>query len=329
MSSSRTWTKEEIGYLQDKWGEISIPSIAKRLERTVNAVKLKAGKLGLGRHLHAGEEITFCQLCQALGQFQNYQQHKKSWIQSGLPVKYKKSIQRKFLVIHIDAFWRWAEGHKNLLDFSTFPENMLGKEPSWVVSKRRADLMKKQDFKTTPWTPAEDHYFLSLLEMQRYGYRELAIRLKRTEGAIKRRCIDLGTKLRPVRKSPHDGKWKPEQIEIVKKLYLAGYKPDMIARYVEKSALAIRGVLERLEAKGLLSSQVSVPQKKKSNSIRGSYKTALPPEQWPLAERFLRTLQSVRDIVAKENIKPDIDLGQLQEYFAKTESEMTTYAALY
>lgn len=315
MGLNRNWTKAETDYLQDKWGEVSIPSIAKKLNRTIDAIKIKAGKLKLGRHLHAGAEITFCQLCHALGQYHNYQQHKKSWIKDGLPVKYKKSVKKKFLVIDIDAFWQWAQNHKKLLDFSTFQENMLGKEPSWVAGKRRADMMKKNGFKMTPWTPEEDRYLLSLLEMQRYGYREIALRLKRTEGAIKRRCFDLGTKLRPVRKGPHDAKWQPEQIETVKRLYLTGYKPDMIAGYVDKSALAIRGLLERLDAKGLL--QELPKPKPQKNSYGTNYKKALPPEQWQLAERFLRMMQAAREMAIIHNLKPNIDLAQLQKNLAQ------------
>ncbi len=41
------WTKEEIAYLEDSWGTYSIKSIAKKLDRTVNAIKLKANRIGL------------------------------------------------------------------------------------------------------------------------------------------------------------------------------------------------------------------------------------------------------------------------------------------
>lgn len=45
---SRTWKPEEEDYLMEKWGQISVPAIAKKLNRTTNAVKVRAQRLGLG-----------------------------------------------------------------------------------------------------------------------------------------------------------------------------------------------------------------------------------------------------------------------------------------
>ena len=309
----KTWMEEDVDYLERNWGEIPLPSIAKKLDRTVNAIKLKARKLGLKRHLHSGKDITFCQLCKTLGQFVNYQQHKKSWIRHGLPVKYKTSIHKKFMMIRIDEFWDWAETHKNLLDFSKFEENMLGKEPQWVAAKRYAD-MKALKYKTTPWTKAEDKYLISLLSEFRYGYRELAVRLQRTEGAIKKRINTLGLRQRPVKADNHTP-WEKEDIETIKKLHFAGYEPDVIAGFVERSACAVRGLLERLAARN----ELNPPKPKKRNS----YQKALPEELWPKAERFLKVMNCARSYVAKTGQRPDLDLGKLRNAFAGIEGRMT------
>ena len=55
---SRKWTKEDVEYLTEKWGNVSIPSIAKKLNRSVNAVKIKAGRLNLGPMLENGAYVT-------------------------------------------------------------------------------------------------------------------------------------------------------------------------------------------------------------------------------------------------------------------------------
>lgn len=47
---SRTWKPEEEDYLMEKWGQISVPAIAKKLNRTTNAVKVRAQRLGLSVH---------------------------------------------------------------------------------------------------------------------------------------------------------------------------------------------------------------------------------------------------------------------------------------
>ena len=59
---SRTWKPEEEDYLMEKWGQISVPAIAKKLNRTTNAVKVRAQRLGLGAVLMAGEYVTLNQL---------------------------------------------------------------------------------------------------------------------------------------------------------------------------------------------------------------------------------------------------------------------------
>lgn len=46
---SRTWKPEEEDYLMEKWGQISVPAIAKKLNRTTNAVKVRAQRLGWAR----------------------------------------------------------------------------------------------------------------------------------------------------------------------------------------------------------------------------------------------------------------------------------------
>ena len=63
---SRTWTPEEEDYLMEKWGQISVPAIAKKLNRTTNAVKVRAQRLGLGAVLMAGEYVTLNQLLLAV-----------------------------------------------------------------------------------------------------------------------------------------------------------------------------------------------------------------------------------------------------------------------
>ena len=61
------WPAEQVEFLEEKWGTCSITQIAKNLGKSVNAIKLKAYKLGMGNSLHSGKEITFIELCRALG----------------------------------------------------------------------------------------------------------------------------------------------------------------------------------------------------------------------------------------------------------------------
>ena len=62
----KRWTPEEETYLMEKWGTLSIPTIAKKLNRTVNSIKVRASRLRLGPVLMGGEYVTFNQLMLAL-----------------------------------------------------------------------------------------------------------------------------------------------------------------------------------------------------------------------------------------------------------------------
>jgi hypothetical protein len=243
MRIKRTWTLEDKIYLEEHWGKGSLPYIAKCLNRSINAIKLKAYKLGLGDHLHSGKEITFFDLCKALGRENNYGYYLKRWSEYGCPIRLKKVIKEKFAVMDIEDFWKWAKQNKYLLDFSKFEKHMLGKEPDWVAKKRRADIAAKK-YKTTPWTKTEDTYLISLLNSYQYGYREISIKLCRTEGAIKRRIGDLGLKQRPLKADNHIP-WTDKEVNTILSMLEDGYKPEVMAEYVNRSALAIRGLLER------------------------------------------------------------------------------------
>lgn len=80
---SRTWKPEEEDYLMEKWGQISVPAIAKKLNRTTNAVKVRAQRLGLGAVLMAGEYVTLNQLLLAVtGGRSSYGYKMKSWVEN-------------------------------------------------------------------------------------------------------------------------------------------------------------------------------------------------------------------------------------------------------
>lgn len=240
---NKQWTKEELDLLQDKWGITSIPAIAAQLGRSINAIKVKAFRLGLRRHLHSGTDITLLQLCEALGKRNNYGWVKTSWVEKGLPVRYRRSIKKKYATISIDAFWKWAEQHKNLLDFSTFPPLTLGKEPDWVFEKRHADSTKC-GLNKRKWSPSEDEKLKWLLNQYRHTYDELCHELNRSESSIKRRISTLGIKQRPLRRS--NQKWTAKEISVLVHMFAAGYDFDQIGHKLNRSGLAVRGKYERL-----------------------------------------------------------------------------------
>lgn len=238
------WTSQEEYYLQDKWGELSINKLAKDLGRSENAVIVRAQRMGLGAHLHADHRVTANQLILAIyGGKQQGGWTINRWIENGLPVKKHRVRNSDFKVLDIDDFWKWAEQHKELMDFSRMEENILGKEPDWVKQKRRIDI--KEKFNTSPWTDAEDKKLVYLLDQYKYTYDDLCRMMNRTEGAIKRRISTLELTQRPIRN--YDRHWTDEETEKLLAMKAKGHCWEEIGRALNRSGSAVRGKYERLQ----------------------------------------------------------------------------------
>lgn len=243
---NKTWTQDEIDYLCEKWGVQSGTSIAKHLGRSVNAVKVKVQRLHLGAFSAGGGYVSLLELMQAIGG----KRHSHCYslmrlIEAGLPYRKKKIWNQSIKVISIDDFWKWAQEHQKLLDFSHFEEGALGAEPAWVRKKRRIDtactIPKRK------WTPEEDDHLKAMLREHRYNFKQLAAALNRSEPAIKRRIYDLKLKDWPVRQKPLD--WTEKEIEILCRLIGEGYSYEYAAKTLHRTASACRGKYENIVKK--------------------------------------------------------------------------------
>jgi len=314
------WSKYEEDYLQEKWGAVSIATIAKNLGRSVYGVKLKAQRLGLKRFIHSGEHITLSQLCQVLKiSYSTWSMGKYKKL--NMPVKRKKVINESVRILYMRDFWKWAEQHKMAVDFSRFEPGELGPEPMWVQDKRKADMEAKKYKRRDPWTPEEDWLLTQMLNSYRYTCREMSIRLKRTEGAVARRYNDLGLKQRPLVESKHTNHWTADQVELLTELYYMGYIAEVMAEHIPKSAKAIQGKTERLVKEGKLHPTRYRPLESDEGSGFGyqfknagvHYKKALPPEKWAEAERFLGILSGCFKESHKRGAEPDVG-AFIEEY---------------
>lgn len=242
--SKATWTEDEKNYLQDKWGSCSVKYIAKKLGRTEFSILNKAQKMKLGSRILADDSITFNELLTALGLQGSYSWLRDKYInKNGLPAKRRG----KYLKIKIDAFWKWAEQHKQILNFSKFEKNTLGKEPDWVDERRRADLSNPRKVSNNrPWTKEDDALLIQKTKSCRYTYKDLSRDLKRTENAIKRRLYDLGVPYRPIPMDTHV-KWTDEENNKMMELYKKGFDSYVIANILNKSQLSIS---DRIKALG-------------------------------------------------------------------------------
>lgn len=320
------WTLEQKLYLESRWGSISIPAIAKKLQQmgrpdcSVNSVKLKAYKMGLGRHIHSGDYITVNQLCQALKVSYNHWTLDR-WINHGFPFKTKKSINAPMRIIYMKDFCPWAAQNKMLIDWARVEPNILGPEPRWVAEKRKADKMAEPYRKRRPWTPEEDERFIAMLNSYRYTYRDISVALKRPEGALKGRFRDLNLKQRPLIADKHNDPWTPEQVDELVDLYYKGYMAEVIAEFIPKSALAIKAKIERMQIAGELDKNRYREEAKQDgeraiNLTAGvHYRKALPPEKWPRMEKFLAKFAQYVEIseISGRELNPDMFIEECRK----------------
>ena len=241
----KRWTKEDLDYLELKWGSISIPTLSKKLNRSKGAIILKAKRLKLGRFTDNGNYITFAQLATTFGGSGARGGKFKSWIeQRGLPYKYKKVNNSRVRVVDLNEFWKWAEDNKSFIDFSKLEPNILYGEPEWVSVKRDYDIQMNKLYKKTPWTKQEEERLKTLLKQHIYTYKELSEMLCRTAGAINKKIHQLGLRERPVN-AQHLTTWNKSMKDEVKELIYKGLSYEMISKSIGRNTGSIRSMLYR------------------------------------------------------------------------------------
>lgn len=247
MNKKTKWSQEELEYLEDSWGSVSMKGIAKNVNRSIQAVKLKAQRIGLDDARYHYDGITVNQLSMALNTHYGIL---KNWIKLyNFPAKKKTfASTRRVLVVKYQDFWKWAEQNKHMLDFSRLERLAIGPEPEWVDEKRKADQIKKQHVPkphSTPWSKNDDARLQWMLDKQKYTYPEIADQLKRGQAAIKRRILDLGLSQKPIPLENHK-KYTDQELQQLVDLLDQGHCFEEIAVRLGRGALGVRGKAERM-----------------------------------------------------------------------------------
>jgi len=233
----RTWTQKETDYLELKWGMVSIGIIAQKLNRSVNAVKLKAARMGLGNFLEAGDYVTVNKFMLAFNKTNFYSYNLKSWVQNrGFPMKHKTIVNKQVRIVYLEDFWKWAEQNRSFINFAKLEKNILGKEPTWVKEQRRLDIAVAEQFKKSPWTENEDKQLIYYLKLFKFTYDDLSKMLGRTCGAIQRRICDLGIKERPLKVDNRSNPWKKEDLELLNDGIKDGLSYELLAEKANRSS---------------------------------------------------------------------------------------------
>ena len=202
--------------------------------------------MGLGKHLENREGMLFRDLLEALGYSRFNSYTVKRLKKLDFPFIYKASVNKKFRMVKIEEFWKWAEKNKGELNFANFPKNALGKEPDWVDEKRKIDLMNpsKVNYRRK-WTKDEDRLLIEKVKSNRYTYQMISRDLNRTECAISRRLLYLGVPYRPIPQDNHI-KWTVEENLKMIELHKRGYDTNAISKILNKTQLSICSRLSNL-----------------------------------------------------------------------------------
>lgn len=92
-----------------------------------------------------------------------------------------------------------------------FRKNILGKEPEWLIQKRKKDL-EEPPFEYQRWTKDELNLIKTLL-LQNYDYDYIASKVNRSRAAVESKIRDLNLSYR-LKKY-----WKGHEIKLVKDNY--------------------------------------------------------------------------------------------------------------
>lgn len=183
----KDWTQKELDYIQEVWGEKTIPQIAKHLGRSVNAVKVKTNRLGYTGQKWYGNMMSARKVSELLGV--DVHAVCDYWIpKCGLKGKAKRlgTSKKTTTIIMFDDLLLWLEEHQDLWDSRRLELYALGMEYDWLTEKRKADATKPIR-KAQKWTAQEDARLIAMFKRGGMTYAEMAAELGRPVSGVEHR----------------------------------------------------------------------------------------------------------------------------------------------
>ncbi len=187
----REWSDEELSYLHEVWGEKTIPEIAKKLGRSVNAVKIKAMRTHHRSQVRSGEMMSARKVSELLGV--DIHTVTDYWLlKCGLKAKKKRlgESKRTTTVIMFCDLLKWLEAHQDLWDSRRVELYGLGMEYDWLAAKRNIDATLPAR-KAQKWTKHEDDQLILMYRKGDMTYTEIALALNRTVSGVEHRLHRL------------------------------------------------------------------------------------------------------------------------------------------
>jgi uncharacterized protein YdiU (UPF0061 family) len=181
--AKKSWSEIEIDYLKDNIGMMKITTIADKLDRSENAIVLKAKRLGIANTKNHQGYLNVSELAKLIGKDRKVVSY---WTKNCGLHTYRRIThsERSFCFIKPEEFWEWALDNQEKLNFQKIEPNSIPPEPDWVREVRMTQEVKEKIYKN--WTTKE---MQKLTELKLLGFDEekIAKKLNRSSTSIKRK----------------------------------------------------------------------------------------------------------------------------------------------
>ena len=188
INEGKRYTKEEDIYIEERWGNVSVKAIAKKLGRSEKAIKTRAYRLNLGGSTYTADKLTTGECSKIVGV---HITTINNWIKNfGLKAKLKKTNNKPVYRIDIDDFIDFLEQHQHLWNATNVEEHALGFEYDWLIAKRNKDK-SENTFKTnSEWTTGEERKAIEYFR-QGLSTKEISPLLNRTALALRKKRAEF------------------------------------------------------------------------------------------------------------------------------------------
>lgn len=185
MGSGKTWTSDELTFLEENWGYKSVTEISKRLGRSLDAVIVMAKRRKLASAYTSGEYMS----ARMVSDLMRVDIHTVTdyWIaKCGLKSQHKAMNKcRKYYLIKLDDLKKWLFNNQEKWKSRNLELFALGEEPDWLKQKRKDD-MNIPTRRFYKWTKYEDET-ASAMFRRGMSYKEIATQMNRSPCAVERR----------------------------------------------------------------------------------------------------------------------------------------------
>ena len=175
----REWTKQEESYMEKKYLKQPVEETAYRLNRSISSVEHKASRMKLN-HYTDGLNARTVANC-----FGVDTRVVIRWINKfELPCRKVECSNQTRYIIENDEFWKWAEQHKEIINWSKYERMSLFPEPKWLY-----DTIK--NYKTVKTRQKYTEYEIVRIKSMLHkglSYREIANQLGRSYYGISDFC---------------------------------------------------------------------------------------------------------------------------------------------